>query len=74
MSLMDIIPYVFAALACLGIFFALVKYFSHSDITKSADFQKFRDEGKTAGCAARKEAENKVDEIFAAYETKEKSQ
>jgi hypothetical protein len=69
----DIIPYLIAALTFISIVYALRRYFSLRDAANSADFQRFRQEADTLGKAARKEAEEEVDVIYAPYITKEKS-
>ena len=73
MEFTDIIPYLVAALTFVSIVYALRRYFSVREAAKSADFQEFRQEADTLGKAARKEAEEKVDAIYAPYITKEKS-
>jgi hypothetical protein len=69
----DIIPYLIGALTFISIVYALRRYFSLRDAANSADFQEFRQEAANLGTAARKEAEEKVDAIYAPYITKEKS-
>lgn len=71
LEFIDIIPYLIAALTFISIVYALRRYFSLRDAAKSADFQEFRQEADALGNAARKEAEEKVDAMFAPYINKE---